>query len=142
MKDKGNENQPNFELGIPRNAYIEIVHTSHRSVEVGWLNFNNPNIDSSAKTILQIEKLGYQVVYYEEGDPSSNLPDVPKDTPIVLGGGILILGNDEATNGCVNLRVKAYRQAGFQNVRADRRLSITSNIPPREPPKDKKNSEY
>jgi hypothetical protein len=86
--------------------------------------------------------MGYQVNYYEKGDPSLNLPDLPNDTPIVLGGGILILGNDEATNGCVNLRVKAYREAGFQNVRADRRFSITSNIPPRELPEGKRNTEY
>ena len=94
--------------------YIEIVHIKPS------LCLSSPFFDEedqlTAKRILNLENSAN--VNYNHGSlKSDNLPDVPLDTPIRIGG--------RDWDICVRTRVENLRDAGYINVRRDRSISFS-----------------
>jgi hypothetical protein len=109
---------------IPLGAYIEIVHASPEDITMGWLRDNDQDIRTAGAFILDLVNSGYNVHYHTQQKLDSNFPKIPKDAPVVVGGGLLTLNDDSGQGGCVGLRVQELQAAGFREVHADERISI------------------
>ena len=93
------------------NEYVEIVHVEY---SLDAFREQGPRQKAIADRISQIENtIG---VKYIEGSLDSEIPYLPKDTPIRVGGAMW--------NMCVQWRVEELKKAGYQKVRADRTISF------------------
>ena len=96
--------------------YVEIVHAAYDSLDSFSLESNSARI--KAQRIKQLYDEGKGHFY---GDMSFtkpiNLPKIPLDTPIRLGG--------YSYDVCVLMRKEAYECAGFTQVSADENISFT-----------------
>ena len=98
------------------NEYIEIVHL-HPD-----LYFNDPKVDSvDLDTARRIKELEESVgVNYNFGSLDlDNLPNIPFDTPIRIGGGLWEI--------CVQERARNLKKAGYCKVRVDKSISISAS---------------
>jgi len=95
-------------------TYIEIYHILREEVEQ---SASDPNC-SLNEICTNILKIDPRVVHYETrfGNGSDHLPDIPRDTRIILGGAI--------GEFCVVQRRRAYKRAGFENVIIDPKLTF------------------
>lgn len=92
-------------------AYIEIVHVKDQLDALKNLG------GKDAVVVQRIEDLDKsRGVHYFEGALDENIPDLPKDTLIAVGGGDWDI--------CVQGRVKQLRKAGFTNVRPIKLISF------------------
>jgi hypothetical protein len=93
--------------------YIEIVHKSPENLalcrDLGHIH------KRIVDKIFNLEKtVG---VHYYHGSLDDNFPDVPKDTPIRLGGGMW--------EWCVQSRARYLRENGYQRVIPDKSISVS-----------------
>ncbi len=101
----------NYQEFLDKASYVEIVHIKDEMDAF-------KNLGGEYATIVQkIEVLDESKgVHYFEGRLDKNIPDLPKDTLIAIGGG------DWDT--CVRERVRQLRKAGFTNVRPIKPISF------------------
>ena len=97
-------------------CYIEIFHMSPN--EMDWyLSYPDSESARVAREIQALTASGQEVHFVE---PSNlfidQLPHIDKSTPIRLGGGTASI--------CVPERAKALRNAGFENVTIDPKLTM------------------
>lgn len=97
-----------------QNPYIEIVHTDDALLELFQLRGDGVEA-RKARQIQGLAKMG--VAHFLMDDLGKNIPDIPKDKTIVVGGGDLEM--------CVQWRVKELRKAGFKDVRAVEYISFS-----------------
>lgn len=97
--------------------YIEIVHAEREFLE-RVKKFDKFN--EIAERILGLEK-SVGVHYFSEVDLSKNIPNLPKDTEIRVGGALLEI--------CVRNRVFWLKQNGYKNAVADKDISFSYKLP-------------
>ena len=93
-------------------TYIEIVHVGPKNLEY-WRD-SDSQYAGVARRILALDK---RRVHYVPDELDEDLPNVPKNTPIRVGGAFWEM--------CVHWRVEILERNGFTNVKPDRRLSIS-----------------
>jgi hypothetical protein len=93
--------------------HIEIVHTGSGTLDL--YKKQGPRQKAIADRISELERtIG---VTYIMGFLNDEIPDLPKDTPIRVGGGMWDM--------CVQWRVEYLRKAGYTNVRPDKQISFS-----------------
>jgi hypothetical protein len=95
---------------MPQKEYVEIVHQS--AEELLEYTGYQPQKYAIAQRILSLP----EPHYFLKGNFSDDLPNIPKDTPIRIGG--------DTWKWCVRLRAEALRKAGYTDVTEDRSISI------------------
>jgi len=94
-----------------RKTYFEIVHVAPRELEC-WRDQGS----SYAQVSRRILELDQRTVHYMPGELDENLPNIPNDTPIRVGGAFWDI--------CVRIRSEILKRRGFTNVQRVRNLSF------------------
>jgi len=93
--------------------YIEIVHYKIEDfLKQRLFGFGHRTV---LRNIIELERTTGLHFYY--GKLDDNFPEVPKDTPIRLGGGVL--------EWCIKGRADYLRIAGYKDVKVDRSISLS-----------------
>jgi len=92
--------------------YIEIVHVDSYALDsLESMGGRNAAVARRIKSL--VDEGG---VHFHLGSLRRGYPDVPKDTQIIVGGGVW--------NICVKERAGNLRVAGYSDVRVDRSISF------------------
>lgn len=97
------------------NEYIEIIHVNPLILRNERKKSNNPKRKATIDRILKLCET--TPVHYHMDEHSKEFPDIPKNTPIRLGGGMW--------EWCVKWRADALEKNGYTNVTPDRLISIS-----------------
>jgi hypothetical protein len=97
-----------------KGEYVELVHMSLRDLSI--YAKGSPRFRDLVVCVKKLFSIGE--VHYVEGELDADLPQVPKDTPIRVGGSVLEF--------CVKNRAKVLRDSGYENVTIDRDISLSA----------------